>query len=125
MSALRDLYDIIKEFKELVSEYQNEEMSEKLVAIQEGFFELREELADIKDENRALKEEIANLKDISALEEDLELTERGYLIRKSEKEAKKDIHYCMACWQNYKKLMPIVRTIGNVEQCCNCHSRVR
>lgn len=125
MSTLKDLYDIIKDFRALAKEYQNEDMAEKLIDIQEGFFELREELVDLQDENKKLKEEIAAFNDISELEKDLELNERGYLVRKSEKEAGKNIRYCPACWQNYKKLMPIVRTIGNAEQCCNCHMVIR
>lgn len=122
MGNLKDIYDIIKDFRSLAKEYKNEEMAEKLIDIQEGFFELREKLAEVQDENRKLKDEIAVLKDTTELEKDLELNERGYLVRKSEMEAKKNIHYCMACWQNHKKLMPIVCTIGGTRQCCNCHT---
>ena len=100
MGTLKDIYDIIKELKGLVTEYQNQQMADKVVAIQECFFDLREELADLKDENRQLKEEIIKLNDISELEKDLELDPKGFLIRKSEKESGKDIRYCAACWQN-------------------------
>lgn len=125
MSAIKDLYDIIKEFKDLVKQYQNAEMSEKLVSVQSCYFDVREELLNLQDENRRLKEEIKRLQDVSQLEKDLVLEERGYLIRKSEKDAGKNIHYCAACWQNHKKLMPIVRTIGSAEQCCNCQMLIR
>lgn len=125
MSALKDIYDIIKELKGLVREYQNEEMSEKVIAIQEGFFDLRELIEDFKEENRNLREEICRLKDVSELERDLELSQRGYYIRISEKNEGKEIHYCPACWQNHKKLMPIVHTVGNAKQCCNCHTVIR
>lgn len=125
MSTLKDIYDIIKELNGLVKEYQNQEMADKVVAIQECFFDLREELADLKDENRQLKEEIIKLNDISELEKDLELDTRGFLIRKSEKESGKNIRYCAACWQNYKKLMPIIHTIGAAQQCSNCKLVIR
>lgn len=125
MSAVKDIYDIIKELKSLVKEYQNDEMAEKVVAIQEGFFDIREELENVKEENKRLKDEIAQPKDISELEKDLEITAGGYIIRVSDKIAGKDIRYCAACWQNHKKLMPLVHTIGHTIQCSNCHTVVR
>lgn len=125
MSTLKDVYDFIKELKGLAIEYQNQEMSDKVVAIQESFFELREKIAELKDENRDLKDKILAMNDISELEKDLELVPKGYLIRKSEKELGVNNHYCPACWQNYKKLMPLVNTIGSTRQCCNCHTVIR
>lgn len=125
MSAVKDIYDIIKELKSLVKQYQNDEMAEKIVAIQEGFFDIREELENTKEENKRLKEKIARLEDISELEKDLGITARGYIIRISEKNAGKDIHYCAACWKNHKKLIPLVHTIGTAIQCSNCHALVR
>ena len=125
MGTLKDIYEIIKELKALVNEYQNEEMSGKVIEIQEGFFDIREELENIKEENRTLKETIRQMEDNSELEKDLELQPHGYYIKKSEKAANKDIRYCAACWNNYKKLMPIVSTIGTAKQCCNCHTVIR
>lgn len=125
MSAVKDIYEIIKELKSLVKQYQNDEMAEKVVAIQEGFFDIREDLENVKEENKRLKEEITRLKDISELESDLEITERGYIVRVSEKNAGKDVRYCAACWQNHKKLMPLIHTIGHAIQCSNCHTVVR
>jgi predicted nuclease with TOPRIM domain len=125
MGTLKDLYEIIKELKSLVNAYQNEEMSGKVIEIQEGFFDIREELENIKEENRNLKETIQQMKDNSETEKDLELQHGGYYIRKSERAENKDIRYCAACWNNHKKLMPITRTIGNAKQCCNCHTVIR
>ena len=34
----------------------------------------------------------------------------------------RDIKYCAACWQNSKKLMPYVDSIGGAKQCSNCHN---
>ena len=42
-------------------------------------------------------------------ENDLELDERGYYIKKSEKQAGKNIRYCAACYQNTGKLFPITQ----------------
>ncbi len=125
MGTLKDVYDIIKELMDLVDEYQNAEMSGKVIEIQERFFDIREELENIKAENRKLKDAIKQLEDNSEIEKDLELQPPGYYIRKSEKNANKDIRYCAACWNNNKQLMPIVSTIGTAKQCCNCHALVR
>ena len=72
--------------------------------------------------NRSLKLKISELQKARDIEEDLELLPEGYLIRKSEREKNKNIAYCAACWQKFKKLMPYTRTIGNKRQCNNCHS---
>ena len=125
MGTLKDIYEIIKDLKDLVKEYQNDEMSAKVIEIQEGFFDIREEIENVKEENRQLKETLKQMDDISEIEKDLDLQPGGYYIKKSEKAENKDIRYCAACWNNYKKLMPIVSTIGTAKQCCNCHSVVR
>lgn len=125
MGVAKDVYEIIKELKGMVKEYHNEEMSEKVVDIQDSFFELREEIETVKEENRGLKAKIKLLEDSSKLEKDLEMTPMGLYVRISEKEQGKTMEYCPACWQNHKKLFPIVRTIGNARQCCNCHSVFR
>ena len=119
MGVAKDVYEIIKELKGMVKEYHNEEMSEKVVDIQNSFFELREEIETVKEENRGLKAKIKLLEDSSKLEKDLEMTPMGLYVRISEKEQGKTMEYCPACWQNHKKLMPIVRW-GRERQCCNC-----
>lgn len=125
MGTLKDIYEIIKELKSLVNTYQNEEMSGKVIEIQEGFFDIREEIENIKEENRQLRETIKQLSDNAELEKDLDLAPGGFYIRKSEKEQNKNIRYCAACWQNHKKLMPLVHTLAASSQCCNCHTVVR
>lgn len=125
MGTLKDLYEIIKELKNLAKDYQNQEIAEKVIEIQEGFFDFREELENIKDENRQLKERIKELENKAEDENDLELMPQGYYIKKSEKAQGKDIKYCAACWRNEKKLMPFARSIGVMMQCCNCHTTIR
>ena len=97
-------------------------MAEKVVEIQSAFFDLREELQNTKEENQQLKETIKSLNDVSEIEKDLELSPRGCYIRKSEKGQSPQPIYCAACWQNHRKLMPIVNTIEDIYQCCNCHT---
>lgn len=120
MGTLKDIYEIIKELKSLVNEYQNEEMSAKIIEIQEAFFDIREELENIKDENRNLKESIKQMEDYSEIEKDLELSPNGFYIRKSEVSQDKHIPYCAACWENSKKLMPLIKESGSSKRCCNC-----
>ena len=123
--SFTELYQIIKVLREMVKEYHNTEMSEKVLDIQNYFFDLRERMEMIVGENKYLKSEIERLKEANVLEGDLELTPHGYYIRKSEQAQDKNIHYCAACWQNYKKLMPIVRTEKSGRKCCNCHATMR
>ena len=121
MSAIKDVYDIIKEVKRLADEYQNQEMIEKVLEIQNSYFEFREELQNLKDENGNLQDTIKRMHDDEELEKDLELTSGGYYIRKTEREQGKNIKYCAACWQNYKKLMPLCSVPPRRWNCCNCH----
>ena len=120
--SFSELYQIIKVLREMVKEYHNAEMSEKVLDIQNYFFDLREQMETIVGENKFLKSEIKRLEEANITEDDLELTYHGYYIRKSEKEQGKEIHYCAACWQNHKKLMPIVRVEKGGRKCCNCHA---
>ncbi|MDD3138068.1 MAG: toll/interleukin-1 receptor domain-containing protein [Lachnospiraceae bacterium] len=70
-------------------------------------------------------DDIQENKPISEVD-DLELTENGYYIRKSESEAGKDIRYCAACYTNTSKLYPI--TPGTIQRdmfCTNCKMHYR
>lgn len=125
MSVVSEIYDVIKELRDLAKKYKDGQMSEKVVEIQEKFFDLRDEMETLREENNRLKESLKELQDNSVIEKDLELTERGCYIRKSEKEQGKNIIYCAACWQKYKKLMPYTHTIGRTLQCSNCHNVIQ
>ena len=120
MSAIKDVYDIIKELLELTKAAENHEMATKVVQIQDKYFEIKEEIEAIKDENRTLKETIARMSKTEELEKDLELTEKGYIIRKSEKERGENKWYCPACWQKEHLLMILVSPSGYRYRCCNC-----
>lgn len=59
--------------------------------------------------------------DSSSDESDIEMLESGVLVRKSENANGKHITYCPACYQNYKKLFPIVRGSARRDYfCSNC-----
>lgn len=124
MSALKDVYDIIKELLSLAKAAENQEMASLVVQIQEKYFDIREEIEDIKDENRNLKDTIARMHNDEELEKDLELTEQGFYIRISEKERGINTMYCAACWQNLHKLMPLVSPDSYWCICSNCRGKV-
>lgn len=61
-------------------------------------------------------------------DDDLELLDNGLLIKKSEKEAGKNIYYCHACYQNTGKLFTVVKgSLARDKFCSNCkmHYSVR
>ena len=70
-----------------------------------------------------MKVRVSNILQTKWVEVKLQLyLPKGYYIRKSEKAEGRDIKYCAACWQNSKKLMPYVDSIGGAKQCSNCHN---
>lgn len=59
-----------------------------------------------------------------ASSDDIEMLESGLLVRKSELAAGKNINYCPACFENYKKLFPIVKGgMARDRFCSNCKMR--
>ena len=116
------IYDAFKDAISMAQKVDNIDLYHKLLDLSNQAIELQNKVYELTESNRKLKLEIDELKKANTIEEDIELLPEGYLIRKSEKENNKNIMYCAACWQNYKKLMPYTRTIGNKKQCNNCHS---
>lgn len=121
MGTLKDLYEIIKDLGGLAKKHNDNAMSEKVIDIQARLFEVREQIEEVKEENRQLREKIRILEDSAEIEKDLELV-GGMYIRLSEKEQGKTNQYCAACWQNYKKLYPVIKITELGRQCCNCHT---
>lgn len=114
MSIVGETYEILKDLKSLSDKHKDKEILNRVLELQDKFYELREE-------NEALKSQIAELENISELKKDLELLPTGLYIRKSEKEAGIDSRYCAACFENHHKLYPIVQ--GNLRRnhfCSNC-----
>lgn len=114
MGTIMDVYQLVRDLIEETKKEKNLEMVDQLI-------EIKLFLSEIQNENNDLKRRIAELEQASITEEDLELQPQGYYIKKSEKEEGKNIKYCAACWNNTKKLMPYVPSIGRAIQCNNCH----
>lgn len=115
MGTVMDIYQLVRDLIDEAKNQKNLELVDRLI-------EIKLALSEIEDENRDLKKKIEELEQSNIIEEDLELLPKGYYIRKSEKAEGKDIKYCAACWQNNKKLMPYIDTIGSTKQCSNCHN---
>ena len=105
-----DIYQLVRDLIDEAKNQKNLELVDRLI-------EIKLALSEIEDENRDLKKRIEELEQSNIIEEDF--------IRKSEKAEGKDIKYCAACWQNNKKLMPYVKSVGGTEQCSNCHNVIR
>lgn len=105
MGTIMDVYQLVRDLIDEAKKEKNLEMVDQLIAIKLA-------LSEMQDENNDLKRRITELEQASITEEDLELQSQGYYIKKSEKEEGKNIKYCAACWQNTKKLMPYIPSIG-------------
>lgn len=119
MGAIMDIYQLIRDLIDEARKERNLEMVDQLI-------EIKLALLQLQDENTELKRRITELEQEEKIEEDLELQSKGYYIRISEKEKGIDVKYCVACWQNTKKLMvysPL--SVGRGAQCCNCHHAIR
>lgn len=73
---------------------------------------------------KEVKEIVVSDEEQQEKDEDLELLDSGLLIKKSEREAGKNIYYCYACYQNTGKLFPVVKgSLAKDKFCSNCKMR--
>ncbi len=118
MSIIGETYEILKDLKQICDKRKDKEISDKVLELQSKFYEL-------KEENENLKSKIADFENTEELEKDLELWPSGVYIRKSEKEAGKDIRYCPACFKNHHKLYPIIHgSLRKNRFCSNCNTPI-
>lgn len=118
MSMVSEAYEILKDLKLLSDKYKDKEILNKVIELQNKFYEL-------KEENECLKSKVAELENATELEKNLELLPSGVYIKKSEKEAGKDIRYCSACFRNYHKLYPIIHgSLRRNRFCSNCNTPI-
>jgi len=117
MSAIIDVYKLTRDLIDEAKKEKNLELVNQLIDIKLALSELQDENSDLKKQNEELKQ-------ARIMEDELELQPQGYYIRKSEKEEKKDIKYCVSCWQNMRKLMPYTPSIGRAIQCSNCNHKI-
>lgn len=115
MGTVMDIYQMVKDMIDEAKNQRNLELVEKLI-------DIKLVLLEMEEEKRDLEKKIEELERSNLTYDDLELQPKGYYIRKSEEKEGKSIKYCAACWQNTKKLMPFVISVGNFQQCCNCHN---
>ncbi len=115
-------YDAFKDALDIAQKADNIDLYRKLLDLSKDALDLQNEVYKLTEENRKLKESLEEKIVAENLECDLQLQPQGYYIRISEKKEEKNTRYCAACWQNYKKLMPYVKSIGNASQCSNCHN---
>ena len=108
------------------------ELQDKLNQLYDMFveeFNLRKKAAIIWEQKRnTFIHEIKNIKVEVSNEEteasDIEMNERGLMVKKSDIAEGKNIVYCPACYQNYGKLFPVVP--GSMRRdmfCSNCKVR--
>ena len=115
-------YDAMKDAISIAQQADNIDLYRKLLDLSQDALDLQNEVYKLTIENQQLKVQIEELSSATSLENDIELHPNGYLIRISERNQGKTIRYCAACWQNTKKLMPYVKSIGSAYQCSNCHN---
>ncbi len=115
-------YDALKDAISIAQKTDNIDLYKKLLDLSKDALEQQNEVYNLTIENQHLKEQIEELSNAKLLEDDLELQPGGYLIRLSEKNKGRRIMYCAACWQNTKKLMPYMKSIGMSYQCSNCQN---
>ena len=110
MSIVGEAYEILKDLKLLSDKHKDKEILNKVIELQNKFYEL-------KEENECLKSKIAELENTTELEKDLELLPSGVYI--------KDIRYCPACFRNYHKLYPIIHgSLRRNRFCSNCNTPI-
>ena len=115
-------YDALKDAISIAQKTDNIDLYRKLLDLSQDALDMQNKIYQLTCENQKLKSQVEELTAAASIEEDLELQPGGFLIRLSEREKGSNIRYCAACWQNVKKLMPYVKSIGNAYQCSNCHN---
>ena len=106
-------YDVKINYFRVLMALANLDIYEQNVRIQTLNYDRTKAMFD-----EGLKSKIVELENVAELEKDLELLPSGVYIKKSEKEAGKDIRYCSACFRNYHKLYPIIH--GSLRRNCFC-----
>ena len=110
ISATKAGFDLIKGIRELLKreKVDPQEISARLLELQELLLQAQSALGDAQEENRQLRQQLANSDAIKELEADLEMEPDGqFLVRNSEKKDGKYIPYCPICWGESNKLIPL------------------
>ena len=92
------IIDNAKEIADLVKNYNNQDLYEKIV-------DLRAQIIELKEENIRLKEKNDKLEAAIRIEEEI-IKDGNCYFRKSDEERKHP--YCMTCWDVDRKLVSLV-----------------
>ena len=120
---LNDLYELIKMTLGLARKIRNQEIVDKIMDIQNAFFEIREENQNKNDKIRELEAKINELQESKVLAEQLIFSPRGFITKQGESPR---IPYCSHCWGEHNKLIPLSQLTSNPIKynCATCHTTV-
>src|SRR3972149_8864134 len=95
LEATKAALDLLKRDK-----VDKQEVTSRVMEMQEMVLRTREALGDALEENRNLREQIAKHDRLKELEADMDYVEDGgFYVKKSEKAAGKNIAYCPLCFK--------------------------
>ncbi len=124
LGALKTGFDLANAINQRVKEgklYPNE-IADQLLRLQQLILDSQRALNDAAEEIRILKERIAISESTDEVEKDLDyVTDGGFFIRKSEKEAGKEVPYCPLCWGDNNKLVPLNPSGNHGLHICGIH----
>ncbi len=125
LGATKTGLDVIKSVRELLKRDKVDaaEISARLGDLQEALFQAREALGAAQEENRNLMRQIEENRKLADISADMEYVEDGgFYIRKSERDAGKNIPYCPLCWTAAKgAVVPLNPLSGNGLYQCDIH----
>ena len=119
MSLYEGLKDAINFFKNA----DNSEIMQKLIDVQTQMFEMQQRMLELHEKNQQLRDENEKLKNSAAVSKDVILY-NGFVYDKANPLNRGP--FCMTCWENNRKLMPIVRVGSRAvpfKMCNACESK--
>ena len=107
-------YDAFKDAMNLAQKADNIELYRQLLDLGAQALELQAEVARLREENTELKK-------ATEMEADIEYHVDAFVTRMSDK---KPIKYCVACWVDKRKLVPIQDQKYNNYTCPLCKAKI-
>lgn len=106
MSAIKEVYDLVKELMTIASKAKNQEVVNLAMNLQSAIFDLREQQEQDKQEIKALQDRIDSLLKANVLEEKVEYSPKGFFTISGEEPK---LPYCSHCWKTEKRLVPLAQ----------------
>jgi len=117
LEATKAALDLLKRDK-----VDKQEVTSRVMEMQEMVLRTREALGDALEENRNLREQIAKHDRLKELEADMDYVEDGgFYVKKSEKAAGKNIAYCPLCFKAAHADVPLNPQSGRGHFYCEIH----